>query len=331
MKLVTNICGDDSWEALNIRDGLSTMGWEVINRSLTDEAINELSTMEDKPILWLLISAGPHQGCSAEDVELWKEYMSRLRENGVISLYYSAGAGCGFMQMDSLGAPYVDYAITTDRASVEYFKKVGTPNVIYACFAANPRVYKKMELSYLYDVSFVGTAFGHRCSVTIPNLLDNGIKIRVWGDFWRDEERPGYISDPRVDGIAGSKVSIPYMVKIFNQTKINLCFSVGFHIDEFRGYEPRTMKLRHFEITASGGFMLTDWNHDYELDEFFVPGKECEVYDTEEELVDKIRYYLKHDGEREKIAQAGYERCINEHTWENRFKYIFNEMGILLR
>lgn len=329
MKIFVTMAGENSWEDLNMRKSLVEMGHEVINCTIDEAAIESIRGMSEKPALWYMVSAGPHEGQSQEVVNMFSYNMQKLRELGVPSVYFSAGAGCGFVQMDSLSAPHVDYAVTTDVASIEYFKLYGTPHVIYSCFAANPDVYKKKELSHQYDVSFVGTAFGHRHEYTIPNLLNHDINVRVWGDFWRDEERPGYVSDQRIDVIAGSKVPIPYMVDIFNKTKINLCFSIGFHTDNFRGYAPRTMKLRHFEITASGGFMLTDWEEgDYELDEFFIPGKQCEVYNTEEELVDKIQYYLKHEDEREKIAQAGYERCVSEHTWKNRFEDIFKILRV---
>jgi len=327
MKILVTMAGENSWEDLNMRQSLEKMGHEVIGCGINSHTIDKIRRMEIKPDLWYMVSAGPHEGQSQEIVNEFADNMEGLKELNVPSVYFSAGAGCGFVQMDSLSAPHVEYAVTTDRASIDYFRQHGTPHIIYSCFAANPNVYTKKDLPYMYDVSFVGTAFGHRHEETIPNLLNNNINVRVWGDFWRDEERLGYIADKRIDSIGGSKVPIPYMVDIFNKTKINLCFSIGFHIDHFRGYAPRTMKLRHFEITASGGFMLTDWNNDYELEEFFKPGVEVETYDTEEELVDKIQYYLKHEEEREKIAQAGYERCIKEHTWENRFNDIFKKMG----
>jgi len=328
MKILVTMAGENSWEDLNMRRSLKKMGHKVIDCGINEQTIHSIAEMQEKPALWYMVSAGPHEGATEEVIQAWQKYMQMLKELNVPSVYFSAGAGCGFIQMDSLSAPHVEYAVTTDRISMDYFKQAGTPHIIYSCFAANPLIYRKKVSIKQHDVSFIGTAFGHRHEVTIPNLLNCNINMRVWGDFWRNEERPGYISDKRIGHIAGTKVSILHMVNLFNQTKINLCFSIGFHTDNFRGYAPRTMKLRHFEITASGGFMLTDWNNDYELEEFFKPGVECEVYNTEEELVDKIKYYLKHEDEREKIAQAGYERCTKEHTWENRFNDIFKAMEL---
>jgi spore maturation protein CgeB len=76
----------------------------------------------------------------------------------------------------------------------------------------------------------------------------------------------------------------------------------------------------------SGGFYMVE--HMEELEEFFVIGREIVCYRSKEELVDKIRYYLRHDGEREKIRQAGYQRCLRDHTWQKRLADAFCLMSV---
>ncbi len=50
------------------------------------------------------------------------------------------------------------------------------------------------------------------------------------------------------------------------------------------------LNMRHFEITAAGGFMLC--YQQPELDKCFEVGKECITFRNEQDLLEKIRYYL---------------------------------------
>jgi spore maturation protein CgeB len=42
------------------------------------------------------------------------------------------------------------------------------------------------------------------------------------------------------------------------------------------------------------------------------------VYDSLSDLVDKIKYYLSHDQERELTAKAGQDACIKRHGFDTR-------------
>ena len=60
---------------------------------------------------------------------------------------------------------------------------------------------------------------------------------------------------------------------------------------------------------------------------FFEEGKEIACFSDEDELIDKINYYLLHDEEREKIRQSGHAQALREHTWENRADTIITLIG----
>ncbi len=82
--------------------------------------------------------------------------------------------------------------------------------------------------------------------------------------------------------------------------------------------------LRHFEITAHGGFMLT--YPTAELGEFFEIGKECEVFHNEQELLEKTSYYLTHPDDRRQIALAGQRRTLAEHLYSHRLTSLVKEL-----
>lgn len=76
------------------------------------------------------------------------------------------------------------------------------------------------------------------------------------------------------------------------------------------------LNMRHFEITAAGGFLLC--YQQPEVGECFEIGRECAVFRDERDLLEKIRYYLAHGEERAAIAHAGQQRTLGEHLYSHR-------------
>lgn len=66
-----------------------------------------------------------------------------------------------------------------------------------------------------------------------------------------------------------------------------------------------------------------------ELASYYEFGKEIETYSDVKELIEKIRYYLLHEEERERIAAAGHKRAVDEHSYKQRFVNIFQRMGLV--
>jgi spore maturation protein CgeB len=61
--------------------------------------------------------------------------------------------------------------------------------------------------------------------------------------------------------------------------------------------------------------------------DYYKLGEEIVVYENDRDLVDKIKYYLVHEEDREAIAKAGYERTLRDHSTERRFEDIFKMIG----
>lgn len=82
------------------------------------------------------------------------------------------------------------------------------------------------------------------------------------------------------------------------------------------------VNLRIFEAVAAGCFLLTDYCE--EITALFTPGEEIEVFRSSAELREKVRYYLAHPEERERIARAGHARFLREHGWGDRVRRILS-------
>ena len=104
------------------------------------------------------------------------------------------------------------------------------------------------------------------------------------------------------------------MPLVFKKSRINLNISL------------RSIKsgipLRAFDIMGSGGFLLSNFQADF-LDDF-VPGEDFVYYESKEDLLQKIDYYLAHEEEREAIARNGHDKVAAGHTFRHRVREILD-------
>lgn len=80
--------------------------------------------------------------------------------------------------------------------------------------------------------------------------------------------------------------------------------------------------LRVFDIMGAKGFLLT--NYQIEMKEYFEPGVDYVSYESIEEIPELINYYMKNEKEREKIAENGYNKVKEYHSFKNRVNDILN-------
>lgn len=221
---------------------------------------------------------------------------------------------------------HFDFFSTPDHYTYIKYLKDKISNAIYSPFGFNPDLYKKLDLEKCYDVSFIGNYSPFRRWV-IDLLKKNGISVNVFGRNW---------------GKYGKWVSQEDVVKIFNQSKINLNLSnatyydlnfllhSAFSIMDWKELlvlkkNKEQVKGRHFEINACGGFQLS----------YFVPGlnliyeidKEIAVFESVDNLKDEIEFFLANDSLRNSIAEAGYKRSIKDHS---AVQYLNNLIKIVL-
>lgn len=100
------------------------------------------------------------------------------------------------------------------------------------------------------------------------------------------------------------------MPAVFKHSKINLNISL-------RSIQSG-IPLRAFDIMGAGGFLLTNYQAD--LFDLFVPGEDFVYYESQEDMMYKLGYYLEHEEERTIIAKNGYEKVKQYHTYLHRAK-----------
>jgi spore maturation protein CgeB len=206
------------------------------------------------------------------------------------------------------------YFTTPHTWTERRWRERGFGNVILSPFAYDDSTYQKKELEKIYPVSFVGGFHPYRAWL-IKRLRTAGIEVAVWGNAWPQ----GVLPQSR-------------MIEVFNQSKINLnltdsvswdlryLLSSHWAVRNLRASRKRgeQTKGRNFEIPGCGGFQLSYYAED--LEKHFRISDEVAIYHDEDDLLEKVRYYLRHDDEREEIAQAGHARAASEHTFAHRFQ-----------
>lgn len=196
--------------------------------------------------------------------------------------------------------PLYDIHFTTKSYILDDMKRLGAKKVVftnqlYESTYHHPINLTNDELIRLGgDVGFIGMWEKERCE-SILYLAKNGIKVKVFGDGkWNV-----YKKFPNLT-ICPSVYSADYS-KALQAFKISLCFLRKMNFDQ---QTSRTM-----EIPACGGFMLAERTDEHKA--LFEENKEAVFFSSNEELLEKCRYYLSHDEERIAIAKAGHERAKN--------------------
>lgn len=81
---------------------------------------------------------------------------------------------------------------------------------------------------------------------------------------------------------------------------------------------------RLYQLPMNGVMQICDCKD--VLSEVFEPGKEIIGYDTIDEAIELIKYYLENDEERKKIAAAGFRRAIKNYKYSDVMYNILKEV-----
>lgn len=109
------------------------------------------------------------------------------------------------------------------------------------------------------------------------------------------------------------------MPLVFRHSKINLNITL------------RSIKngipLHAMDIMGAGGFLLTNYQNDFSR--HFEDKTDYVSYNSPEDMLDKIEYYLSHEKERKQISENGWRKVCKEHTYEQRILEMLTISGII--
>ena len=182
-----------------------------------------------------------------------------------------------------------DVFLYRQRCQEDYLKEVGSIVPSYWLpFSVDINVYKKNKLPKIYDVLTSSTirrdVYPNRSRVN-KLVIKMGLKAVI------------------------KRVVHQKYIKVINQTKICIISTNVFN----------SPNMKFTEFTSCGSFVLSDEPADMQ-ELGFEDGKHLVIYRDMNDLRNKIKYYLKHEKEREAIAKNGMEFTRENHNNNIRVK-----------
>lgn len=180
-------------------------------------------------------------------------------------------------------ARFFDHVFLFHRNYVSKFTEHSEGHVHWLPYACDLEYFHPLSVNKDLDLAFIGNINISLERQSIMNLLYEKYKI--------NEQRFYYQSE------------IP---EIYSRAKIVLNMPLG---DD--------LNYRTFEAMSCGSLLLTRRiKNGQEI--LFKEGVHFAAYENENELVEKLNYYLSHPDDREKIAQAGLEEIRKTHSLDMR-------------
>ena len=155
-----------------------------------------------------------------------------------------------------------------------------------------------------------------RCSF-LEAIDEAGLALALYGNGWDKHSKLGHLGK----GGVSRDSQLNY---VYNFSKINLSIT-----------HSGTMHQRLAECGLAGGFMIVadipteqDWEP---AKKYFEPDKEVIYCDSSNEMVEKCKYYLTHESERQEIAENMHHRALRERTCTAGAKTILDQWRKLLK
>ncbi len=178
-----------------------------------------------------------------------------------------------------------DVVFAAQKEGAERFRREGISGAAWLPLACDPNLHHPHAVQKQFDLAFVGHELaGERTRLLA--LIREQFPNHFIGQCYRDQ-----------------------MAKTYSAAKLAFNRSVK-----------NDLNMRVFEALACGSMLLTNDLSESGQAELFEVGTQLITYQSDEELLEKARYYLKHETQREQIAQAGLAHVRSAHTYRHRMQ-----------
>ena len=204
-----------------------------------------------------------------------------------------------------------DAFFTNSKGVIPDLIRLGAKNVHPLYYAIDPELFSPVNVDKTIDVSFFGYGNEYREEwmtkmITIPSKELNGANFTVAGK--------GFTIDLGNANLIGD-LSYSAFREFCCKSKICLNITRWSHTSVYA-----SATARIFELAGYGACIVSQPYNG--IEEWFEPGKEVIVVNSEEEAVDTYKRLLGDEKERESIASRARERVLREHTFRERARQV---------
>jgi spore maturation protein CgeB len=214
------------------------------------------------------------------------------------------------------GLKYYDMIVTQKsyNCNADELPSLGAKYVFFRNKAYDKDVHKSYDCSdekHNFEVLFIGH-FEEERYKSMLHLSENGIKVDIFGPAWGN-----YMNTNKNLIIHNKMLVAEDYANALSCAKISLCF--------LRKINRDLQTSRTMEIPSCGGFMMAERTDEHI--NLFEEDKEAVYFDNDDELLEKVKYYLNNDDKRINISKNGRFRCENSpYSYDDRAKEIINEL-----
>jgi spore maturation protein CgeB len=213
-------------------------------------------------------------------------------------------------------APHYDCIFTPKRYHLEPLHRAGARRVEFLPYAYDRECHlarypaRGRQQEYETDVVVVAT-WGPRRAAILESMVARGFPYRlaIWGNQWERLDKNSTLRPyVKFRAVSGVEMSLA-----FTSSKIALAFLSP----------PDLHTARSFEIPAFGTLMLAERTPEHL--EFFREDEEIACFGDVIELRAKIDYYMAHEDDRRRVAEAGHHRVVESgHDYEARMARVLD-------
>jgi len=223
-------------------------------------------------------------------------------------------------QNQQIFASGYDHYFTKDPFMVSFMKDKMKLNAHLLNESFNQRVHTKPALSKQdaerevgIDVLAFGSMYPYRTKM-LEAIVQSGISISMYG----------------VKGPFFPKSLAPYFnnKKILGEEKSKLLYGSKIVFNNFHYAEIEGVNCKFFEVNGIGAFQISDFKSI--MNEYMNIDAKRVSFDTIDEAVEKIKYFLNEENIEERIdlAEKNYTHFMENHTYDHRVKELFTILNL---